>query len=233
MSMEDRSLFNEELARFSHFHKRLQPSEQLLFEDKSWSVYFSKQFIAKGELPEVSFRMRMIISSYVAQLTFGYDDVILDQFNKFEVYPSPFISEKLGTLVRGEASSFGIIRLSWLDIAEGHNNASNGVNLALHEFAHALLIDNVREDGDFQFIEADTYLAFLQLAEEEMIRMKNSQSHFFRNYAATNIHEFFAVSVENFFERPVDMERELPTLFFSLTKLLKINPCERLVRIMI
>jgi len=230
--MEDRLLFNEELARFSHFHKRLQPSEQVLFEEKSWKVYSSKQFVAKGELPEVSFRMRMIISSYVAQLTFGYDDLLLNQFKTFEVHPSPFISQKLGTLVKGEASSFGIIRLSWLDVAEGHNNASNGVNLALHEFAHALLIDNVREEGDFQFIDADTYLAFFQLAEEEMIQMKNGHSHFFRNYAATNIHEFFAVSIENFFERPVHLELELPALFLSLTKLLRINPCERLVRIL-
>ena|SRR6218665_125609 len=231
MSTEDRSFFNEELVRFSHFHKRLIEAEQILFEEKSWKVYSSKEFIAMGELPEVSFRMRMIISSYVAQITFGYDDLLLDQFKSFELYPSPFISQKLGALVRGEASSFGIIRLSWLDFVEGHNNNTNGVNLALHEFAHALLLDNVNENGDFHFIEADTYLGFLQLADEEMVQMNNDQSHFFRAYAATNIHEFFAVSVENFFERPVEMERELPNLFLGLTKLLKLNPCEKIVRI--
>jgi len=231
MTSSDRQLFKEELAQFSHFHKRLELSEQQLFEEKSWNVFSSKEFVAKGELPEVSFRMRMLISSYVAQLTFGFDDLLLAQFNRFEIHTSPFISEKLGTLVRGEASSSGVVRLSWLDIVEGHNDAKNGVNLVLHEFAHALLMDNVMKTGDHQFIDAESYLAFMQLADEEMIHMQNDDSHFFRMYAATNIHEFFAVAVENFFERPVDMENQLPHLFTGLSRLLKLNPCERLVRI--
>lgn len=227
----ERVFFNEELARYSHFHKRLETPEQQLFEEKSWNVFSTKEFIAKGELPEVSFRMRMIISSYAAQLTFGYDNLLLDQFHTFEVYASPFISGKLGTLVRGEVSSHGIVRLSWLDLVEGHNNSTNGVNLALHEFAHALLMDNVMEPGDHQFIDAESYLAFMQLADEEMVHMQNNSSHFFRLYAATNIHEFFAVAVENFFERPVEMEEQLPLLFEGLSRLLRLNPCERLVRI--
>lgn len=231
MESYNRELFNEELARFSHFHKRLEKAEQLLFEDKSWNVFSSKEFVAKGELPEVSFRMRMIISSYVAQLTFGFDDLLLDSFRRFEIYTAPFISEKLNTLVKGEASSFGVIRLSWLDLVEGHNDNTNGINLALHEFAHALLFDNIDNREDFHFLDTEAYLAFMQLAEEEIVHMRNNKEHFYRNYAASNIHEFFAVSVENFFERSVDMERELPNLFLGLTRLLKMNPCERIVRL--
>lgn len=222
--------FLAEIAQFSHFHKRLEEEEKRLFEKNTWKIFTSKTFEPKG-IPSVSFRMRTIISSYLAQLTFGYDEVILIHFKHFEIYPSPYISPKSGALVRGEASSKGIVRLSWLDLVEGHNNAKNGVNLALHEFAHALQMENFIKPGEYQFIHPQVYLSFVQLAEEEMVRMKNSKMHFLRSYGARNTSEFFAVAIENFFERPVAMELELPEIFHSLTQILKLNPCKRLVRL--
>ncbi|MFZ6013111.1 MAG: zinc-dependent peptidase [Bacteroidota bacterium] len=48
--------------------------------------------------------------------------------------------------------------------------------------------------------------------------------NFFRPYACTNVHEFFAVSVENFFERPAQFKNELPELYDILTQLLKQDP---------
>lgn len=227
---ELRIAFTTELMQFSHFHKRLQPEEQVLFEEKAWRFFTEKQFEAVG-FPEVSLRMKVIISSYAAQITFGYDDVLLKQFHTVVVHPAAYISKKVGTLVRGETSSRGVIQLSWLDIAEGHNNHNNGVNLALHEFAHALDIDNQMEDGDFQFLDPQSLLAFKSLAHAEMEVVGNGNHHFFRKYAATNMAEFFAVAVENFFERPVEMERELPELFEAMVELLKLNPCNALVRV--
>lgn len=227
---ESRQLFNEELAKFSHFHKRLLEEEQYLFEEKAWTFFNTKQFIAEG-FPEVSFRMKLIVSSYVAQLLFGFDNINLVHFHTIVMHPSAYISDKLGVLVRGETRSGGTIHLSWLDLAEGHNNHKNGVNLALHEFTHALDLENMMGPEEIHFMDAQSLLAFTKIAETEIELMRNGKHHFFRQYAASNTREFFAVSVENFFERSVDMERELPHVFESLVRLLNLNPCERIVRV--
>jgi MtfA peptidase len=54
------------------------------------------------------------------------------------------------------------------------------------------------------------------------------QSHFgqsfFRDYASMDDHEFFAVAVENFFERPHEFEKNHPELFQVLGALLNQEP---------
>lgn len=222
--------FNEELSRFSHFHKRLEPSEQALFEDKAWRFFTAKKFEANG-IPEVSFRMKVIVSSYAAQITFGHDEVLLGHFHTVVMHPAPYLSQTAGTILRGETNLKGIIQLSWLDLAEGHNKINNGVNLALHEFAHAIDLENLTEGNEFQFIDAQSLLAFRMLAETEMEKISNGADHFFRPYAGTSLSEFFAISVENFFERPVEMEQHLTDVFTLLVDMLKLNPCKQFVRI--
>jgi len=64
----------------------------------------------------------------------------------------------------------------------------------------------------------------VRLSKEEMGKIKNGEHHIFRNYAATNIYEFFAVSVEYFFETPQLLKNELPQLYKHLIILLKQNP---------
>ena len=227
---ETRLQFNGELARFSHFHKRLLEEEQRLFEEKAWRFFTTRTFLADG-FPEVSFRMKLIVSSYAAQLLFGFDEINLLHFNTIVIHPAAYISDKLGVLVRGETRSGGTIHLSWLDLAEGHNNNKNGVNLALHEFAHAMDLENMMGPEELHFLDAQSLLAFTKIAETEIELMRNGKHHFFRKYAASNTREFFAVSVENFFERSVDMESEVPHVFNALVRLLNLNPCERIVRV--
>jgi Mlc titration factor MtfA (ptsG expression regulator) len=47
---------------------------------------------------------------------------------------------------------------------------------------------------------------------------------FFREYACTNTHEFFAVAVEIFFERPEGFKNEFPDLYNVLVRLLNQDP---------
>ena len=54
--------------------------------------------------------------------------------------------------------------------------------------------------------------------------MVNDDQHFLRKYALTNKEEFFAVAVENFFERPAAFKTALPELYSILAKLLKQDP---------
>jgi Mlc titration factor MtfA (ptsG expression regulator) len=44
------------------------------------------------------------------------------------------------------------------------------------------------------------------------------------SYAASNYHEFWAVCIENFFERSQLLQNELPDLYLELSLLLKQDP---------
>jgi Mlc titration factor MtfA (ptsG expression regulator) len=45
-------------------------------------------------------------------------------------------------------------------------------------------------------------------------------------YAAVNYHEFWAVSVETFFENPVCMKQDLPDLYQAMVNLLRQDPLQ-------
>jgi Mlc titration factor MtfA (ptsG expression regulator) len=45
-------------------------------------------------------------------------------------------------------------------------------------------------------------------------------------YAAVNYHEFWAVSVETFFENPVCMRLDLPDLYQAMVDLLRQDPLQ-------
>lgn len=47
------------------------------------------------------------------------------------------------------------------------------------------------------------------------------KDHFLRKYASTNREEFFAIAVENFFERPQQFSQTLPHLYTAMVHLLK------------
>ena len=61
-------------------------------------------------------------------------------------------------------------------------------------------------------------------AESEMANLQANQDHFFRKYAFDNMEEFFAVAVENFFERPTPFQQAQPRLYSILAELFKQDP---------
>ena len=65
---------------------------------------------------------------------------------------------------------------------------------------------------------------FEAYAAEEIEAIQNVEDHFFRTYAFENLAEFFAVAVENFFERPKEFRQHQQQLFEILVGLLRQNP---------
>ncbi|MEM7380336.1 MAG: zinc-dependent peptidase, partial [Bacteroidota bacterium] len=46
---------------------------------------------------------------------------------------------------------------------------------------------------------------------------------YFRSYGKTNVHEFFAVAVENYIETPEEFKRQYPRLFKIITQMLNLG----------
>ena len=57
---------------------------------------------------------------------------------------------------------------------------------------------------------------------------KHNGEHALRDYGYENLFEFFAVSVEYFFERAAALQAAAPQLYFDLQKLLRLDPMNHL-----
>lgn len=74
------------------------------------------------------------------------------------------------------------------------------------------------------FFNVSTWRNYEKLAKNEISKLKESQASIFRPSAAKNIHEFFAVSLESFFEIPQRLKEYDEELYKSLVYLLQQDP---------
>jgi len=114
--------------------------------------------------------------------------------------------------------------LVWSVVKKGFLIPDDELNLSIHEFSHALILDNKERMSFRKIYRHRDLISYLSAAEQEMNHMRGGGESIFRKYAATNIMEFFAVSVEAFFEQTDRFAIDQPLLFDSLCILLNQDP---------
>lgn len=213
----------EYLEKHFEFYKKLPPKSKQIFCGRVARFMSSKKFIPR-EMSQVTSEMKVLISASAIQLTFGFPRVNLSWFIHILVYPESFYSTTNQARHKGEVNPRAkAIVLSWRDFVEGYLKP-DGRNLGLHEMAHALRLENRITNNEFDFLDAEILQEWEVRARRTMEEIKNGTEHFFREYGATNSEEFFAVAVENFFERPKLFLAKHPKTYQTLCRLLKQDP---------
>jgi MtfA peptidase len=206
------------LEQHHHFYKHLDTDNKAIFERRVWIFMHSKKFVPR-KMKEVSFEMRVLISAAAIQLTFGLKVEYFDHFKRILVYPDRYYSEINQRYHQGEVNpKFGMIILSWKAFVEGYANPLSGRNLGLHEMAHAVKLEHQLHP----LLGKKALRLWYQHAQHHL--KNGNTTGFFRDYAFTNHHEFFAVAVENFFERPHAFKANKPELYQSLVYMLRQDP---------
>lgn len=205
------------------FYRSLPRKSKVLFVQRVERFIRLTEFVPRG-MSHVSDEMQVLISASAVQITFGYQDVFLDHFTRIIVYPDQFLSSSSNRYHKGEVNpKMGTIVLSWKHFVEGYHYAE-GVNLGLHEMAHALQLENMILNTEYGFMKPADIKRWEEMAEIEIRKIRSPQPSFFRDYGGTNQHEFFAVAVENFFERPKAFLAYHSELYEALCQLLKQDP---------
>ncbi len=171
--------------------------------------------------------MKAIISCAAAQLLLFLPGKSqgLTYFTRIIVYPDYYSSRITRKKHKGEVNpGLRIIAFSWRGIAEGMKVLDDGINLLLHEFAHALWLEHKLVGHQYTVLDPHWIEQFERYAQKEMANLNANEKHFFRRYAFGNTEEFFAVAVENFFERSLQFQQEQPELYRILTQLFKQDP---------
>ena len=137
-----------------------------------------------------------------------------------------------GTVHRlGETGrKMGSLVLSWGAVKHGAADHADGKNVVLHEFAHQLDFENQAADGVPGLATREQQLAWSEVMRSEFASLRAADETgiptLLDTYGATNPAEFFAVSVEAFFERPRALRTRHPKLYAELSTYFQQNPVE-------
>lgn len=163
--------------------------------------------------------MPLLISAAAVQLTFGLQHYQMDHFGTIYILKNDYHYGLFNIPFQGHVNDDGIY-LSWNNFLRSYANYTDGDNVGLHEMAHALAYVNFTahngEDEGFK----QRFWRFSRTGKAVFRRMQAGEVTFLGSYAATNYQEFWAVCVENFFERPQSFKIQLPELYEAMCNLL-------------
>ena len=216
-------LIHQYLHKNFRYYQYLEIQQRRLFVKRVTKFLRYKEFEGRQGL-FVSPEMEVLVAASAIQLTFGLPGIYFRHFDKIILYPEHYYSTITGRYHHGEVNTQGIIVLSWKNFHDGYLNPDDGRNLGLHEMAHALKFVDASQSDENDFFDRNALFRFIHYAREEMSIIQNGYDSFFRSYAATNDHEFFAVAIENFFERPREFYEYHPQMYHVMVHLLNQNP---------
>ena len=186
---------------------------------KTFKIHDNKGFI---EMP-------ILVSAAAIQLSFGMDNYLLPQFEFIHIYPEEFFRNHHSFDVLEGNVSGQSINISWKHFLEGFQLPDDGQNVGLHEMAHAYYYQNFvcKENCDDGFVSG--YPQFSTYADKAFEQEQSPGNDLYSDYALKNFQEFWAESIEIFFEKPAYLNNIYPDLYAALKSVLRQDPLGRSV----
>jgi len=206
------------------YYSQLQPSLQKLFLKRLQRFISQKIFIIKDD--EGFREMPVLVSAAAIQLTFGLKNYLLSFYKYIRIFPEEFFREGSFKILIGNVQD-NIITVAWNHFLKGYEDPANGSNVGLHEISHALYIQKLVIDEGYAKEFSERYSRLVDdcgtAAEIEKAGLKDLYS----SYADTDLQEFWAESVELFFEKPAELMEHYPEVYQSMQLLLNQNPLDK------
>jgi MtfA peptidase len=217
------TFYHSIVSRYIRFYNKLGLEDQRKFLFRTFLFKKARKF-HYIEVKE-SAEMPILISAVAVQLTFGLDKFMLNYFNDIFVLKDDYHYGFYSRPFMGHVDQSGIY-LSWDNFIKGISGQTPYCNVGLHEMGHALayvtFITETEEDKHFK----KEFKNFSKVARPIFTSMQQGNRNLLGEYASVNYHEFWAVSVETFFENPVCLRQELPELYEAMSRLLKQDPLQ-------
>lgn len=223
--VEHEPYYRDLVFRNIRFFHRLDAAQQDKFLFRTYLFQRSRKFHYVGV--EAKPEMPILISAVAVQLTLGLEKFTFNFFRNIYVLEHDYHYGHYSLPFMGHVDSSGIY-LSWDNFLHGLGNNKDSNNVGLHEMAHALAYVNfvTKTEEDKHFIKE--FRNFSKIARPIFQEMQKGRKTMLGDYAATNYHEFWAISVELFFENPMRFKHELRDLYYAMAKVLKQDPIEQI-----
>ena len=207
------------------FYAALGEEARIRFEQDVQFFIDEQTFEALDDLA-VTDSLRLGVAAGAALLLHGRPDWELSTNRTILFYPDRFDDEYYDgdyAAFDGMVHAQGPIILTASSVEADWARPGNGHNVVLHELAHLFDFDQGGPEGTPSLLDPASAEAWRALVQREMRRVRLGTS-LLRGYAATNPSEFFAVAVENFFDRPDVLHRRHPHLFEALVAFFNLDP---------
>jgi len=206
------------------FYNELPIKQQRYFEHRVAAFIADKTFIGREKL-KVTDEIMVLISATAVMLTFGFRDFYIGLIDKIFIYPDAFFSKVNQEYHKGEFNpKLKALVLSWEDFKQGYAIGDDNLNLGVHEFAHAIHLNSIKERDVSSIIFRDSFRELTEmLANDESLRKTLIASKYFRVYAYTNQFEFLAVLVEYFMKTPKEFNTKFPKVYNKVKQMLNFN----------
>lgn len=180
-------------------------------EEKIFNIYDESGF---KEMP-------VLISASAIQLSFGLEKYLLPHFVFINIHPKEFIkSYPTIRFLEGNVSG-NCINISWKYFLEGFEFPQDGKNVGLHEMAHAYYYQSF---GDCDDKDENFIVGFNNVNECGNKVFNESACSLYSDYSKRNFQEFWAESIEIFFEKSMEMKNIYPDLYQAISELLNQDP---------
>ena len=168
--------------------------------------------------------IKLLLSATAAMLTLGMADFLILSIKRILIYPTAYYSHISKQHHYGEYNpSLKTLVLSAEHLREGFRIPNDSLNLAVHEFAHALSFNVVNKLNTRSFLFMIGMAHMKRLLKNPKFIAQWADNKYFREYGRANSHEFFAVAVESFVETPTDFKHHFPELYKTLQFMLNMG----------
>ena len=204
-----------------YYYKTLSPENKRLFVRRVIVFNRSTAFFPQSGL-ELTPRHVILISATFVQITFGLDKSLLGYLNNIKVFPAHYLDPHTKRQYKGEVDVNGMICLSWEDFEIGLRDSQDGRNVGLHELGHAFAIEIIEKDASYHHLLMKLKPVFLRAKFE--INNPYHRHGLLREYGYSNMHEYFAVATELFFEKPEYLANSGSPLYSELCDVFNQDP---------
>lgn len=205
------------------FYKALNDRLKAKFEKRVVRFRHRKKILFHEDVQNQD-KIRLLLAATGTMLTLGMADFLILSINKIIVYPSQYYSVMTKKEHFGEYNpGLKTLIFSEEQLLLGFRIPNDNLNLAVHEFAHALSFNVANKLNVRSFLFLFGMKRIKKLLRNNEFNAKWEKNKYFRAYGKTNLHEFFAVAVESYVETPKEFEKQFPKLFKTLQFMLNLG----------
>lgn len=223
LDMEDLELHYMLEKRFPYY-QRLNIANKEAFRKRLHRFIQGKIFVIKDD--EGFREMPVLVCAAAVQLTFGLKAYTLPFYRYIRIFPEEFISHDYRRILAGNVSH-NIISVAWNHLLQGYENALDGANVGLHEMSHALYFQKVEVEKKYAKTFNRRFQHLMEACKHAAQEEQCGKANLYSAYADKNEQEFWAETVELFFERPADLSATYPSVYAATVTLLGQNPLNK------
>lgn len=198
------------------FYVTLSQEHQTTFIQRLNQFFNNKRFIICGTTPYKE--MPILIGACAVQISFKLSDFTFSYFKNIIIQPKEYQSPHTENIIEGNVYG-NSITIGFQNLVYDLKIHNDGHNVGLHEMAHALYVQSIYYPT-YDSITNNPNFDALLLYGKELIKKLNYDSELYNNYALSNEQEFWASSVELFFEQPTHLQQHYPLVYSYVSKIL-------------